>query len=79
MCGGCGDVDGIGVIHDLVGVHEPVWHSWNISGGRLSRPASSVSDDVVVIVVVVEVARWVVHAEPASWTESMKRRGSSYM
>ena len=32
-------------------VHEPVRHRWDISGARLSCPASSVSDGVVVVVV----------------------------
>ena len=31
-------------------VHEPVQRRWDISGARLSRPASSVSDGVVVVV-----------------------------
>ena len=32
-------------------VHEPVRRRWDINGARLSRPASSVSDGVVVVVV----------------------------
>ena len=32
-------------------VHEPVQRCWDISGVRLDRPASSVSDGVVVVVV----------------------------
>ena len=32
-------------------VHEPVRRRWDISGARLSRPASSVSDGVIVVVV----------------------------
>ena len=32
-------------------VHEPVRRPWYISGARLSRPASSISDGVVVVVV----------------------------
>ena len=32
-------------------VHEPVRHRWDISGARLSCPASSVSDGVIVVVV----------------------------
>ena len=32
-------------------VHEPVRRHWDISGARLSRPASSVSDGVIVVVV----------------------------
>ena len=31
-------------------VHEPVQRRWDISGARLGRPASSVSDGVVVVV-----------------------------
>ena len=31
-------------------VHEPVQRRWDISGVRLGRPASSVSDGVVVVV-----------------------------
>ena len=31
-------------------VHEPVRRRWDINGARLSRPASSVTDGVVVII-----------------------------
>ena len=31
-------------------VHEPVQHHWDISGAHLGRPASSVSDGVIVVV-----------------------------
>ena len=35
-------------------VHEPVQRRWNISGACLSRPTSSVSDGVVVVIVDVD-------------------------
>ena len=35
-------------------VHEPMQRRWDISGARLSRPASLVSDGVVVVVVDVD-------------------------
>ena len=35
-------------------VQEPVRRRWDINGARLSRPASSVSDGVVVVVVDVD-------------------------
>ena len=41
---------GVGVIHGLVGVHEPVQRRWGISGACLSRPASPVSNGVVVVI-----------------------------
>ena len=31
-------------------VHEPVQRRWDIGGARLGRPASSVSDGIVVVV-----------------------------
>ena len=31
-------------------VHEPLRRRWDISGARLGRPASSVSDSIVVVV-----------------------------
>ena len=46
-----GGVDvGVGIIHGLVGVHEPVQRRWGINGACLSRPALSVSNGVVVVI-----------------------------
>ena len=46
-----GGVDvGVCVIHGLVGVHEPVQRRWGISGACLSRPVSSVSNGIVVVI-----------------------------
>ena len=45
MCGGGGSMSSM-----ASSVHEPVQWRWDISGARLSRPASLVSNDIVVVV-----------------------------